>query len=104
MPYVLLCKGDNPQKFGYAIYFEIGENWGGVNFGGFFFVQKKASTQLKRHEYGHSFQNMMLGLFMPLLWLISHLLFDTIIETTKRQKGIPYSLMIVFGVKAGQQS
>ena len=65
--FVLLCKGDNPQKFGYAIYFEIGENWGGVNFGGFFFVQKKASTQLKRHEYGHSFQNMMLGLFMPLL-------------------------------------
>ena len=64
---VFICKGNKPQKFGYAIYFEMGENWGGVNFGGFFFVQKNASVPLKRHEYGHSFQNMMLGVFMPFL-------------------------------------
>jgi len=64
--FVLICKGNKPRKFGYAIYFEMGENWGGVNFGGFFFVQKNASTQIKRHEYGHSFQNLMLGIFMPL--------------------------------------
>ena len=64
---VLICRGSMPQRFGYAIYFETGENWGGVNFGGFFFVQKSASTQLKRHEYGHSFQNLMLGVLMPFL-------------------------------------
>jgi hypothetical protein len=65
--FVLIGMGHKPKTFGYAIYFEIGHNWGGVNFGGFFFVQKNASMHLKRHEYGHSFQNMMLGVFMPLL-------------------------------------
>lgn len=64
---LLINRGKRSQKFGYAIYFEVGENWGGVNLGGFFFVQKSATTQLKRHEYGHSFQNMMLGVFMPLI-------------------------------------
>jgi hypothetical protein len=65
--FVLTCMGNKPQKFGYAVYFEIGEHWGGVNFGGFFFVEKNASTHLKCHEYGHGFQNLILGVFMPLL-------------------------------------
>ena len=64
---VLICKGYKPQKFGYAIYFEVGKSWGGLNLGGFFFVQKNASTHIKRHEYGHSFQNLMLGIFTPFL-------------------------------------
>ena len=67
LAFVLICRGHKPQTFGHAIYFEIGNNWGGVNFGGFFFVQQKASMHIKRHEYGHGFQNMMLGVFMPLL-------------------------------------
>jgi len=64
---VLLISGCRPQRFGYAIYCETGKNWGGVNYGGFFFVQKNASTQLKAHEYGHSFQNLMLGPLMPFI-------------------------------------
>ena len=64
---VLIGMGNKPRKFGYSIYFEVGQNWGGVNFGGFFFVQKNASHHLKSHEYGHSFQNMVLGFFMPFL-------------------------------------
>ena len=60
--FILICRGSKPCKFGYAIYFETGENWGGVNFGGIFFVQKNASMHIKRHEYGHSFQNLILGL------------------------------------------
>ncbi len=67
MALLLLATGYKPQLFGYAIYFEIGRNWGGVNFGGFFFVQKHAGLPIKKHEYGHSFQNMMLGVLMPLL-------------------------------------
>ncbi|WP_338470801.1 hypothetical protein R4Z10_18790 [Niallia sp. XMNu-256] len=62
---VLILKGHQPKRFGHGIYFEIGRNWGGVNFGGFFFVQKNASQTLKSHEYGHCFQNMMLGILMP---------------------------------------
>jgi hypothetical protein len=29
-------------------------------------VQKKGNIHLKRHEYGHNFQNLILGLPMPL--------------------------------------
>lgn len=64
---VLLFRGCKPKIFGYAIYFEVGRNWGGVNFGGFFFVQKNANTLLKSHEYGHGFQNLLLGPLMPFL-------------------------------------
>ncbi|MBB6446062.1 hypothetical protein [Bacillus benzoevorans] len=67
MSFVLLMDGNKPRKYGYSIYFEVGENWGGVNFGGFFFVQKNASAHIKCHEYGHSFQNLILGIFMPLV-------------------------------------
>ena len=67
MAILLICRGYKPQRFGHAIYFEVGQSWGGVNFGGFFFVQKNASQPLKRHEYGHSFQNILLGVFMPFL-------------------------------------
>ncbi|WP_428910028.1 hypothetical protein [Niallia sp. Krafla_26] len=65
--FLLICKGYKPRRFCHAVYFEVGRNWGGVNFGGFFFVQKDATLTLKRHEYGHGFQNMMLGVLMPFL-------------------------------------
>ncbi|WP_338449589.1 hypothetical protein R4Z09_26005 [Niallia oryzisoli] len=65
--FVLLCRGYKLKTFGYAVYFEVARNWGGVNFGGFFFVQKNANTQLKSHEYGHGFQNLLLGPLMPFL-------------------------------------
>ncbi|WP_071393444.1 hypothetical protein [Bacillus tuaregi] len=63
----LLAKGSRLKRFGYALYCETGNHWGGVNFGGFFFVQKNANLQLKSHEYGHCFQNLMLGPLMPFL-------------------------------------
>ncbi|WP_227397020.1 hypothetical protein [Jeotgalibacillus aurantiacus] len=62
---VLICRGIKPKRFHHAVYFEFGEKWGGVNFGGFFFVQKNAPHRLKSHEYGHSFQNLFLGPIMP---------------------------------------
>ena len=97
---VLIGMGTS-RKFGYGIYFEVGQNWGGVNFGGFFFVQKNASHHLKSHEYGHSFQNMVLGFFMPFIVSIpSSLRYHY--RKYKRKKGIPYNRMINFGVKAGR--
>ncbi|AJD90757.1 hypothetical protein JMA_14400 [Jeotgalibacillus malaysiensis] len=62
---ILLCSGKRPKRYRQAIYFEAGENWGGVNFGGFFFIQKNGSDRLKSHEYGHCFQNLYLGPLMP---------------------------------------
>ncbi|WP_102027764.1 hypothetical protein [Salirhabdus sp. Marseille-P4669] len=64
---VFLLFGNKPQRFGYSIYVEIGKHWGGLNLGGFFFVQEGATTALKSHEYGHSFQNLWLGPLMPFL-------------------------------------
>ncbi|WP_404408758.1 hypothetical protein [Jeotgalibacillus malaysiensis] len=62
---IFICSGKKPKLFNQAVYFETGEKWGGVNFGGFFFVQKDASERLKSHEYGHCFQNLYLGPLMP---------------------------------------
>jgi len=62
---VLLLTGHKSQFFGYAIYTEVGRHGGGVNLGGFFFVQQGASTRLTCHEYGHSFQNLWFGPLTP---------------------------------------
>jgi hypothetical protein len=67
LTFVFILMGHKPRRFGYSIYVEVGKHWGGVNFGGIFFVQKGASISLKSHEYGHSFQNLWLGPLMPFL-------------------------------------
>ena len=62
---IWLIKKRKPQVFGHSIYFEIGKGWGGVNFGAIFFVNKGATTSIKCHEYGHSFQNICWGVLFP---------------------------------------
>lgn len=62
---VLLAMGYQPKRFHYLIYFEVGNGWGGVSLGCFFFVQNGASVSTLRHESGHALQNVMLGVFMP---------------------------------------
>jgi len=64
---ILLLGGKKPKRFGYAVYFELGDHWGGLNLGGFFLVQKNADKRLKSHEYGHSFQTLLLGPLMIFL-------------------------------------
>lgn len=61
----MLVTGHKPKRFHYLIYFEIGEGWGGVNFGPIFFVSKGASLSTKQHEAGHGIQNTMLGPLQP---------------------------------------
>lgn len=63
---VMLCKGEKPKRFGYAVYFVHGHDWGGVCLGGFFFVSQESDhLKTKTHEYGHSFQNALLGPLFP---------------------------------------
>ena len=100
--FVLICRGHKPQTFGHAIYFEIGNNWGGVNFGGFFFVQRRKHA-IKHHEYGHGFQNMMLGIFMPFFVNIPSAIRYRY-RNYEKHKGIPYNPTIVFGVRDGRQN
>lgn len=62
---VLTALGYKPKKWGYCHYFEVGENWGGVNFGPIFLTSKNSSEHTKAHEHGHGIQNCFLGFLMP---------------------------------------
>lgn len=53
------CK---PKDYhGICPYFEIGKNWGGVEFGWFFVCCQNASESTKMHEVGHGIQNAAVG-------------------------------------------
>lgn len=62
---VLLMMGYRPQKWGYCYYFEVGDNWGGLEFGVIFLVNKNASKHIRNHELGHGIQNCYFGPSMP---------------------------------------
>ena len=62
---VLLILGYRPKKWNYCYYFEVGENWGGIELGMFFITDKSSSIRTKNHEHGHGIQNCYLGVFMP---------------------------------------
>ena len=47
--------------YGICKYFEIGNNWGGLEMGWFFICSKNSSESLKNHEVGHSIQNATFG-------------------------------------------
>ena len=87
---VMLCKGEKPRRFGHAIYFVHGHGWGGVNLGGFFFISHESDRlKTKTHEYGHSFQNAVLGPLFPFVVgapsMIRYHLFNRY-ESAKREK------------------
>lgn len=62
---VLLIIGYRPKKWNYCYYFEVGENWGGIELGMFFITDKSSSIRTKNHEHGHGIQNCYLGVLMP---------------------------------------
>lgn len=62
---VLLILGYRPKKWNYCYYFEVGENWGGIELGMFFITDKSSSIRTKNHEHGHGIQNCYLGVLMP---------------------------------------
>ena len=64
---VLLICGYKPKKHGYCFYFEVGDNWSGLELGVIFLTRKNPSTHLKNHELGHGIQNCYYGLFMPFI-------------------------------------
>ena len=59
----LVTVGIKPKKWLYGYYFEIGKGWGGLNLGIVFFCGKGCSTHTKNHEFGHSLQNCVFGIF-----------------------------------------
>lgn len=55
-----------PRKYQNAIYFAFGRQWGGLSLGINIFIDNHLSKYTLLHEYGHSYQNAILGPF----WLI----------------------------------
>lgn len=64
---VLIIMGYKPKKWGYCYYFEVGQNWGGVELGIFFITSKNPTTHTKNHEHGHAIQNCWFGMLMPFI-------------------------------------
>ena len=64
---VLMIAGHKPKKFNYVYYIEVGNNWGGLNFGCFFITSKNPSLHTKQHECGHGIQNCIFGVLFPFI-------------------------------------
>ena len=60
---ILLFLGFTPYENSYGWYFQIGENWGGINLGIVSIVNKNPSEHTLQHEFGHSIQNCIFGIF-----------------------------------------
>ena len=63
----LVITGHKPKLFHHIVYFEIGENWGGVELGPFFLCCKGSGLHTKQHECGHGIQNTWFGPLMPFI-------------------------------------
>ena len=98
-----LCGGVVALALHYLIYFEVGSGWGGFELGAFFVVNKNPSLHILQHESGHGLQNIMLGVFMPLL-LVFPLVFAIGGASTKYEKDSAtlYRPTIEYGLKVGQ--
>lgn len=63
----LVVTKHKPKRFGWDIYFNVGKNWGGVEFGPFFLTDDDDYYPTKCHEHGHGFQNIVIGPLFPFL-------------------------------------
>lgn len=86
---ILMFLGYRPKKFGYCYCFEVGVDWGGLEFGLFFITNKFPEEELKAHEFGHGIQNCLYGFFMiPLVCIPSAIRYwyrELIWHTNKQQ-------------------
>lgn len=62
---VLKCAKLKPKRWGGCTWFTIGENWGGVSLGMVIITCKDATEETLNHEFGHSIQNAIFGIFFP---------------------------------------
>ena len=59
----MLCIGKKPKRWHSVWYFQIFDNWGGMEMGTMFLRDNSNYTSTNNHEYGHTFQNAILGPF-----------------------------------------
>ena len=84
----LRLRGYKPKKHGYCFYFEVGENWGGINLGLFFIVNRGSRAAIRDHEHGHAVQNCYLGPFMLVLVALPSLLRSRYRAYITEKKGV----------------
>ena len=59
----MLCIGKKPKQWHSVWYFQIFDNWGGMEMGTMFLRDNSNYISTNNHEYGHTFQNAILGPF-----------------------------------------
>lgn len=62
-----LCLKGKPEANGPSFIVRIGKGWGGVSMGPFALCSEDASEHTRRHEFGHSLQNALMGPLWPFL-------------------------------------
>ena len=87
----LRLRGYKPKKHGYCRYFEVGENWGGINLGLFFIVNKGSTAAIRSHEHGHAVQNCYLGPFMLIIVALPSLVRSRCRAYLTEKNGVPES-------------
>lgn len=63
---VILFFGGKPHRNGYSFIVTVGGNWGGISLGAVSFCgnyQGNYFEYIRRHEFGHSIQNIIMGPF-----------------------------------------
>lgn len=58
---ILICINKKPEKWENIWYFKICKSWGGMEMGTMFIRDTTSSESVNKHEYGHTFQNAILG-------------------------------------------
>lgn len=66
----LLIGAQRPIPYEGIWYFQLGKYWGGFSIGCAFLRDKTSSKSINAHEYGHTFQNCLLGPFFIFIVII----------------------------------
>lgn len=87
---LFIIKG-KPKSYNHCYYYEIGNNWGGLEFGWFYLVNNNSSVHIKNHELGHGIQNCYYGPLFVFLWFASIIRYQyrNIIKKIKPNKELP---------------
>lgn len=92
----LLLTGHKVKRFGYDLYINVGNNWGGGSFGPFFITDNNDRYSIKCHEHGHGFQNCKLGPLFPFLVAIPSASRYWLREIATQKGKIIYSTILSF--------
>jgi hypothetical protein len=88
---ILLIAGKKPKKNYYGWYFEILENWGGLELGCMCIVNRNPAQYTLDHEFGHAIQNCFFGPFMIIItiWSAIRYWYREFLTKVKKKTDLP---------------